>query len=43
MSEDVNTFWLSIDMKKQIDVKKLKRIENALDAKMKHITVYYDR
>ncbi|CAG8654601.1 3502_t:CDS:10 [Funneliformis caledonium] len=32
MSEDVNTFWLSVDMKKQIDVKKLEYAGNALDA-----------
>ncbi|PKY57612.1 hypothetical protein RhiirA4_449069 [Rhizophagus irregularis] len=32
MSEDVNTFWLSVDMKKQIDVKKLECAGNALDA-----------
>ncbi|CAG8715280.1 4428_t:CDS:2 [Funneliformis caledonium] len=32
MSEDVNSFWLSVDMKKRIDVKKLECAGNALDA-----------
>ncbi|CAJ0825162.1 5103_t:CDS:2 [Entrophospora sp. SA101] len=31
-SEDVNSFWLSIDMKKQLDIKKLQCAGNALDA-----------
>ncbi|CAH1758791.1 5932_t:CDS:2 [Entrophospora sp. SA101] len=32
MSEDVNSFWQSINMKKQLDIKKLQCAGNALDA-----------